>query len=225
MKTIRANVDKKFIRRFLIISIGCFLFMLWGLYDGLYTYPSKLRKSHEYEKLAVQLESGELTEDERGQEWIQITEENGWSLTKPDEAKNIENGIKFQWVIFGVGLVLGIFFLIKYIRLLGTWVEGDDSKLSTSWGQTIHFKNIQQINKTKWAKKGIAKIEYAEENGASKQMVFDDFKYDQKAMGNILAQAEKDLSKDQIVGGVSEAEKALAPEKTGEDTDVANEKD
>ena len=80
---LRADVDKKFIRRFLIISLGCFAFMLWGLYDGLYTSPMDLERSIAYKKLTAQAANGELTEGQRSEKWEAMCNENGWATAKP----------------------------------------------------------------------------------------------------------------------------------------------
>ena len=218
MSTIRADVDKKFIRRFLFVAIGCFLLMLWGLYDGVVTMPREMDRAIEFEKLQQQLEAGELTEAQRAEKWDAMTEERGWSSNMPDSPKHAKGDIYFQWFLFGLGLVLGIFFLVKYLRLLNSWLEADENGVRSSWGQSLEFKNIQSIRKHKWQKKGIAKVDYSDESGKSKIMVFDDFKYHREDMGTILKMAEKGLSDDQIVGDIRESAKPdPAPEAAGED--------
>lgn len=217
MTSIRADVDQKFIRRFLFVAIGCFLFMLWGLYDGLYKEPKDLQRSLAYKKLTERQESGEITESERATLWDTMTAENGWESTKPDTPENEQNDIYFQWFVFGVGLVCGVFFLTKYLRLLNTWVEADDGGVTSSWGDSLKFKDIKQIDKKKWPKKGIAKIEYANEAGAKKTMVFDDFKYSRKKMAEIMKLAEANLSDDQIIGDIRESEKPNLQESATED--------
>lgn len=207
MTSIRADVDNKFIRRFLFVAIGCFLFMLWGLYDGLYKEPKDLARSLAYNELIERQESGEITESERAVQWDTMTTENGWESTKPDTPENEQNDIYFQWFVFGVGLVCGVFFLIKYLRLLNTWIEADDAGVTSSWGDGLKFKDIKQIDKKKWPKKGIAKIEYANEAGVKKTMVFDDFKYERSKMAEIMKRAETNLSDEQIIGDKRESEK------------------
>ncbi len=198
---IRAYVDNKFIRRFLYISIGCFLFMLWGLYDGLVTKPSELKRSLKYLELIEKRDKDEITEDQRSEMWQKAANENNWAISQPDKPKDVQNDVYFQWFVFGVGLLLGIFFLLKYLRLLNSWMEADDAGVTTSWGESLQFKQIKSIDKRKWAIKGIAKVNYADHAGAERVMVFDDFKYQRESMGEIMMLAEAGLSDEQITGG------------------------
>ena len=118
--TVRADVDKKFIRRFLFIAIGCFVFMLWGLYDGLITNPLELERAKAYKKLSQQVKSAEITEGEKDEAWKSMVKENGWALAKPKSPEVAQNYVYFQWFVFAIGLVLGVFFLLKYLKLLNT---------------------------------------------------------------------------------------------------------
>ena len=201
--SLRADVDTKFIRRFLIISIGSFFLMLWGGYDASYGGPSQIVAAKEYKKLHHLLEKGEITEDERATRWGEIRDENGWP-SKPDSEENARNYIRFNWFLFGVGLIAGIFFLIKYMNLVGSWMEAKDDGIETSWGQSLKFDQIQEINKRRWKKKGIAVLTYNNEVKAAKTMVLDDFKYHRENVGEILKLAEKDLDDNQIVFGTRE---------------------
>ncbi len=210
--TVRAESDKKFIRRFLYISIGSFLFMLWGLYDGLYTKPNEMVRAIEYKKLVEQRDSGEITEAQRAERWNELVEEKKWDRAKPKGIKEVQNDIYFQWFVFAVGLILGIFFLLKYLRLLRSWIQADESGVTTSWGESLTFDKIEKIDKRKWEKKGIARVSYAGDNGNSKTMIFDDFKYDRSPMGQILELAERDLKDEMIVGGRRESERSSVEE-------------
>ncbi len=201
---LKADVDRKFILRFLIIAIGCFGLMIWGLYDAVYAYPEELVRAKFYKELEVQNEGGELDNVGMKEKWESTCLEKGWSIVKPKSPDVAQQDIYFQWFLFGVGLVGGVFFLVKYMRLLGSYMEADEDGVKTSWGQELRFENIQEINKRKWAKKGIAKVSYQDESGAAKTMIFDDFKYHRETMGKILRLAEKNLSDDKIVDGERE---------------------
>lgn len=198
---IRANVDTKFIRRFLYLSIGCFLFMLWGLYDGLVTSPKELKRSLKYVELTEKRENGEISEEQRSKMWGEVAAANNWAISQPKKPFDAQNYVYFQWFVFGVGLLLGIFFLLKYLRLLNSWMEADETGVTTSWGQALQFEQIKSIDKRKWAIKGIAKVKYLETSGAERVIVFDDFKYDREPMGQIMQKAETNLADAQIVGG------------------------
>ena len=196
--TVRADVDNKFIRRFLFISIGCFAFMLWGLYDGLVTNPLELERSVAYKKLSEQVKSGEITEGEKDDSWKAMVKENGWALAKPKSPEVAQNYVYFQWFVFGLGLLLGLFFLMKYLKLQNSWMEVDDKKVTTSWGESLELSSITAIDKHKWEKKGIAKVSFKDEVGRSKTMIFDDFKYNRESMAEIMKRAEANLKPEKV---------------------------
>lgn len=196
--TVRADVDNKFIRRFLFISIGCFAFMLWGLYDGLVTNPLELERSVAYKKLSEQVKSGEITEGEKDDSWKAMVKENGWALAKPKSPEVAQNYVYFQWFVFGLGLLLGLFFLMKYLKLQNSWMEVDDKKVTTSWGESLELNSITAIDKHKWEKKGIAKVSFKDEVGRSKTMIFDDFKYNRESMAEIMKRAEANLKPEKV---------------------------
>ena len=191
--TIRAEVDNKFIRRFLFISIGCFVFMLWGLYDGLYTNPLELRRAVEYKNLSEKVKKGEITDAEKDDAWKKMVQENGWALSKPKSPAVAQNYVYFQWFVFALGLILGVIFLVKYLKLLNSWMEVDDHAVTTSWGESLQLDKITAIDKRKWEKKGIAKVSFQDEAGNSKTMIFDDFKYHRESMAEIMKRAEANL--------------------------------
>ena len=196
--TVRADVDNKFIRRFLFISIGCFVFMLWGLYDGLYTNPLELERAKAYKKLSEQVKSGEITEGEKDESWKSMVKENRWALAKPKSPEVAQNYVYFQWFVFGLGLLLGLFFLVKYLKLLNSWMEVDDKKVTTSWGDSLELESITAIDKQRWEKKGIAKISFNDEAGQPKTMIFDDFKYHRESMAEIMKRAEAILKPEKV---------------------------
>ena len=212
----RADVDNSFIRRFLLIALACFGFMIWGLYDRFYTGPIEIERAIAFKKLAADLDEGLISEDQRTEKWESICETNNWSTSKPKSPKVAEGYLVFQYFVIGIGLIGGILFLLHYLRLKGSWVGADEEGVEASWGQTLKFKDITGINKAKWAKKGIAKVSYNNEAGATKTMIFDDFKYHRETMGSILKMAEEHLSDEQIVGDQRESAKAEQPAGTQE---------
>ena len=174
--------------------------MLWGLYDGLYTNPLELKRAVEYKKLSKQVESGKITDGEKDEAWKNLVKENGWALAKPKSPEVAQNYVYFQWFVFALGLIMGVFFLVKYMKLLNSWMEADDKTVTTSWGESLQLDSITGIDKRKWEKKGIARISFTNESGEAKTMIFDDFKYHRESMAEIMEKAEKNLSADQIVG-------------------------
>ena len=73
----------------------------------------------------------------------------------------------------------------------------------TSWGQEVDFSTVTKLNKRRWKDKGIARVDY-EENGRKRQFVFDDFKFDRAAIGELLQQLESQLPADRIIQATAE---------------------
>ncbi len=191
--TIHAERDGKYYTRFLLMGVGALLFLGWCLKDGLYSYP--LQKV-QYEKYT------ELVDEGRGGEWEQLAADNGWSAEVPDE--RTDGDILLQFVMGGLSAVVGIWMLSMVWLSRGRWIESDGKQIVTSWGETVPFDAVVSIDKKKWAKKGIAFVQY-EDGGKTKRFVLDDFKFVRKPTDEILVLLEQAVGTDKITGGPPEA--------------------
>ena len=216
--SIRATVDNKFIRRYLIIGLGGLAFMAWGAYDAFVKGPFQMEMSRAFQEIKDKPDYEE--------QWLALYEKNqdrGWTRSKPTEdPKTIQGFLWFNYFVTGAGALLGAFFLLKYLRTKGTWMESTGDGINTSWGESLKFDQVTKINKKKWAKKGIANVHFTDESGAERSMVFDDFKYDRAQMSELMAMCEKGLDREQILHGKSEAE--IAVEKAEEEKRKAEER-
>jgi hypothetical protein len=176
------------------------LMSLWFAFDGFIGYPREKSRSAAYEQL-----EREVTEPkERLTRWRELAKSNGWSVDTPKEkANSFDNKIFGQYVFGGICLFVSLVPLYFYLTSKGRWVESTDEGLTTSWGQTVKFSDVVQLNKSRWTNKGIAKA-YYKEGDQKKCFVFDDFKYERKPLGEILKQLEAVLKAEQIVGGTPE---------------------
>ncbi len=194
---VRANCDEKFFIRFLIIGIVCLAYSLWCLYDGLIAYPEELVRSEIYHNDFAG--GGE----EAQAAWLQRTEQEGWSALIPRDPEKIRNGIVLQYIQIAVCLVVGIPMILKYLMARGSFIEANQDEIRPSWTKPVPFTTIAKIDKTRWEKKGIAKLHY-QSDGATKVFVMDDFKFSRPEMAAIMAFAEKDLDDSAIIGGKRE---------------------
>ncbi len=176
---------------------------LWFAYDGLVTYPKKLEYAEAYEEL-----KSEVSDDvERTKRWHVLADSRGWPRQVPEKsASTIRDDIQGQYFFGGLSLLLGIPALYFYFRSKNQWVELTDDGLTTSWGQSVRFSDVTLLNKKKWDAKGIARATYME-GGKQRTFVFDDFKFERQPLGKMLRGLETVLNPDQIVGGISEAER------------------
>ncbi len=194
----RANFQKSYSMRYALIASVCLFMGAWFLYDGLIGYPHKLAIAQEYETLA------ELQPEARAARWAEISTQRGWSSEQPEKkSAEIEEQIIGQYVWAGLSILVGLPALLMFLRSRGSWVESTANGLTTSWGQTLDFSQVTQLNKKRWADKGIAKATY-KENGVTKRFVFDDFKYEREPIGRMLRTLEAGLTAEQIVGGPPE---------------------
>ena len=199
---VRANFQKSYLWRYLLVAISCLAFSSWFAYDGLIGYPLKVEMAREYEKLGKTLEADNLKAA-----WRKKVAEMNWpQVTPEDKADHIEESISQQYFWCILTALIGLPALYFFLTSRGQWVERTEHGLTTSWGQDVNFRDVKKIDKSKWAKKGIAKASYSE-NGKERLFVFDDFKFDREPLGEMLFDLEQILVDDQIVGGPREKNK------------------
>ncbi len=198
----RADSNHSFLQRFLLIAIVCYGFALWSLYDGLVGYPAELARVKYFEELADRVPD----RLQRRSEWEAKAKEMGWSLADPKKtAKEIESDIQWQYGMALVAFIVGTAVLINYLRTRNSWVELDGNQLKASWGQTVPLDAIVEVDKKRWANKGIARVRYQDGNSI-RQFVLDDFKYDREAMDRIMRAIEETVERKKITGGPTQTE-------------------
>ena len=218
--TLRANADKKFLFKFLLIGVVCIGFALYALYDGLVKYPSWIPSA----KAWAELKADESLDDaERDARYKVLAEENDWPSKRhgksPDDIKQL---IIWQYIFIVIGCGIGIPCLIWFLRNQGTWVETKKGGLTSSWGQELDFDQIREFDKKKWEKKGIGVLTYETKSGP-KKFVLDDLKYSRKEMDDIVRLVESNIKPEMIVNG--EPEKTPEEKVTEEDVAVSSSND
>ncbi len=196
--TVRAEYDPDYFKRFLWLSLGCLFFGSWFLFDGLVGYPAELERCKAYWQPTEN--PREPWEPIAESKWRELCKENDWSTTPPKNKPDKQEGkIGTQFFYSVLCYCITIPCLLKWYLPRGTWIEGDDKQLRTSWGKEFKFDQVTQINKKKWEDRGIAKIKY-EDEGVPYSFTFDDYKYQREPMGKILIAMEQNLKDDQILG-------------------------
>lgn len=200
---VRANFQRSYLWRYLIMAcVGIFM-ALWFAFDGLVSYPKKLEFAEAYEQLQKDVQG----DAERARKWQDLADSRSWPREVPNKsADQIRSDIQGQYLFGAISLFLGIPALYFYLKSRSQWVEETDDGLVTSWGQQVRFSDVTLLNKKKWDAKGIARVNYSS-NGKKGTFVFDDFKFERKPLGQILRKLEDVLQPEQIVGGISEAER------------------
>lgn len=196
----RANFQKNYLTRYAILSGVCLLLAAWFGYDAVIGYPSKMPATRAYDEIR------DLDAESRIEQWKTLTKENNWDTDPPDKTEEeLSGSIKEQYFLAVLSLIGGLIGLTFYFRCKGTYVEPTAGGLATSWGQSMQFADVTQLNKRRWKKKGIAYATYTE-NGQSKKFTFDDFKFEREPLGKMLMELESVLDREKIVGGPTELE-------------------
>ena len=206
--TVRAEYDPSYFKRFLWMALGCAAAGAWFFFDGSVTYPRELDRCKAYWQASGDPKSPWQAIDES--EWLEIAKANNWSKAKPEvkpDKQQAKIGTQFFYGI--ASTLIAIPCLLKWYLARGTWVEGDEDEINSSWGQSFKFANVESINKRKWEDKGIAKVRY-EEDGRTQIFVLDDFKYQRKQMDTIIRWLEAKLTDEQITGGKRQPDKQSA---------------
>jgi hypothetical protein len=210
---VRANFQRSYLWRYLIMACVGFFMALWFAFDGLVSYPKKLEYAEAYEQLQKDVQG----DAERARKWQEFAESRSWPREVPNKsADQIRSDIQGQYLFGAISLLLGIPALYFYLKSRSQWVEETDDGLVTSWGQQVRFSDVTLLNKKKWDAKGIARVNYSS-NGKKGTFVFDDFKFERKPLGQILRKLENVLQPEQIVGGISEAERDRKKNAANED--------
>lgn len=195
---IRAQSDRKFFRRFILLGLGALGFAGWCLYDGLVAWPKKNQIWAAYEA---------IPEADRPERWPEVAAENGWSSKRPKKKgyHHTEGEIHTQLVMAVPITLVGLWFFWGVWRSRGSWIAADAEGISSSWGQSFAWDDVTKLDKKKWRGKGIAKVHYSQGDRAS-VFTLDDFKYQREPADAILLQLEERLDREQITGGPTEAE-------------------
>jgi len=206
MMTIRANADNKFLLKYLLIGLGCFIFGCFAVKDILIEGPLRMEIATAWEGLKADksLDDGEIYE-----RYKEIAKDKqGWPKKRPEkERQSVEKAREFVIWNYGyaiIGLGVGIPCLLWWLRNRGTWIEIEGDTLRSSRKQQLTVDQITGFDKKKWEKKGIGVITYQTETGPQK-FVIDDLKYSRKETDEIVRMIEAKITHEMIVNGAPEA--------------------
>jgi len=214
---IKANARRSYILKFVLIGLSALAFGLWNLKDATITYPAQRPHADAY--LAMQgppNENGDymISDGDLQEAWTAYAEPRGLPITKPDMHDHLDFLIKSNYFIGGVFSLLGLWCLGLGLPTIGKWIELKDGTVSTKGGTGIALKDITAIDKTRWEKKGIAKVSATDANGKLQTVTIDDLKFDREPTDQIMAEIERVAGEDKITAGKPESEyKILQKEK------------
>jgi hypothetical protein len=162
-------------------------FGAWSLYDGIWGYPKHNRRVDAYQALIQEAEQGRQTRQEWHAAWLKLAEDNGWSADKP-KARHGTRDIRTQFIMALIFCPIGIASLIAVALNSRRRFSAEDDGLHGFAATAIPYTAITAIDKKKWDRKGIAKLEVSIE-GAARKITLDDWKF--RGIAAILAEIEK----------------------------------
>ena len=208
--SLRAETDNKFLYKYLLIALGTLAFSGWSFYDAMVNYPTRIPRSAAYDELLADTELNNLQRQER---WEVVAAENGWPEEPPEKTvEDVHYDINWNYIFGAIAALVGVPNLVWFLRNRGTWIQMDGEQLSNSRGQKLELSQVVQLDKKKWAKKGIAVLKYKTDGGGEESFVLDDLKYERQPVDEMMAGIEEKIGTDLIVNGPTEVELAKEAE-------------
>src|SRR5262245_15216350 len=151
---IRAENDPRYHYKFLIMGGLVLLGALWFLKDGIWGYPARERRGFEDFKYDFKNlfsdanrqsmsfdEFKDTANDEESRQWNEYAQQ-----------REIPTGVKIteQFAYAILCALLGFAFLWGPLRSRGRWIEASDEGLTSSWGESFRFDEVEVVNKRAW---------------------------------------------------------------------------
>lgn len=202
---LKADPEKTFLLKFLLIGVVSLLVAMWFAYDGFIGYPAKLPRAAAWDELKA---DESLDDEQRLERWTEISQANGWKvkrLNKEEETKEVQRSIIWQYVCMVLGIAVGIPCILWYLANKNSWIACNDGVIESSWGQSFKPAQVQQFDKKKWEKKGIGIVTYVNDEGTEQRFRIDDLKYNRAITDEIVRWLEGEIGDEKIVNGPPES--------------------
>lgn len=180
--SVKANISGSYRWRLAIIGVGFCLFGLYCLYDGFIAYPRKQQIGLEYQR---HMDEGRLAE------WEAYATKRGWPTDSPKMISDMS--IYTQFIMAAIVFPIGIIFTVAFVRSLNRYVAMDHTGLSTQAGLRCRFEQITGLDIRRWKTKGIAIVQFKNDDGQPRLITLDDWKYDRDATATIYNRVAQHL--------------------------------
>jgi len=205
---IRAKNDPRYSRKFLIMGVCALGFALYCLYDGFIHYPAERQQGFEEFKQADKAyftgSRAAMTREEF-EATVELKKKYEFDEYIHDRGLHGTVDIYTQYVMAAAMGLAGLYLISLPLRARGRWIEANDEGLTSSWGESFRFDEIESVNKRKWKSKGIAKVTYVANNKRN-TFVVDDYKFDRYSTDAIMFELEQRIDPGRIVNGPPEPE-------------------
>ena len=175
---VHARISKEWRRRMTMIALmlnGC---GLWFLYDGFVAWPAEAAR---YQQLA-KLTAGIVAADEKPSDenpavvsaWEDYAGKNNLPTKLPKNRTPAD--LSGQRTIGGILMAIGLGFVGWVALQHRKSVRADGDVITGADGETVHLDTIVDMDRRKWASKGIAYAIY-EVDGERRRLCLDDHKF------------------------------------------------
>ncbi|CAM3018021.1 hypothetical protein [Rariglobus hedericola] len=175
---VQARISKEWRRRMTMMALMLNGSALWFCYDGFIAWPSEEAR---YQQL-VTLTAGSLAVDETPTDknpevvraWTAYAAANKLPEKLPKHRS--EGDLSGQRTIGGILLAIGLGFVGWVLLQHRKSVRADGDIITGAGGETVHLDTIVDMDRRKWANKGIAYAIY-EVDGKRRRLCLDDHKF------------------------------------------------
>ncbi len=185
MDQVKATISPGYRWRLLLISLAMLGFGAYCVYDWQIGYPKMVEKYQTYEQIKQD------HPNDHPRVWKEKTEAEGWNPRVPK--KKTDRDVFTQLIMALIVLPIGFYFVFKFIRENGRWVAMGQAGLTASGGRAIPWVRMEDLDETRWKTKGIAWLNYRDEQGQARKLLLDDFKSEREPIKQIVQRVQQHL--------------------------------
>jgi hypothetical protein len=190
---VHARISKEWRRRMIFMFLMLFGSGAWFLSDGYYVWPAEQKRHVVFTEMAEKMIEEKLASDLKDPAvktaWEKLAEKNDWPTKVPKHRSDGDlAGQRWPgWIFFLGSVVFAAWVAWNHTRSVRA--EGDI--VTGASGEQVHLDTIVEMDRTKWANKGIAYAIY-EVNGKRRRLKLDDHKF--LGCEAIILEAEKRIA-------------------------------
>jgi hypothetical protein len=190
---VHARISKEWRRRMIFLFLMIFGSGLWFLSDGYIMWPKETKRFEVYKAMADQMiadgKAKDLKDPVLKRAWELHAEKNDLPIKVPKErtAGDLAGQRWTGWIMLGGSAIFAAWVAWNHKRSVRA--EGD--LITGASGEQVHLDSIIDMDRRKWASKGIAYAIY-EEGGKQKRLTLDDHKF--LGCEAIILEAEKRIA-------------------------------
>lgn len=175
---VHARISKEWRRRMIFMFLMLFGSGVWFLSDGYYAWPAEAKRHVVFKEMADKLiaegQAREAKDPAVVRAWEKYAKEQKLPVKVPKErtAGDLAGQRWPGWIFFITSLAFAAW--VAWNHKLSVRAEGDI--ITGASGQKVHLDSIVEIDRRKWADKGIAYAIY-EDGGKRRRLTLDDHKF------------------------------------------------